>query len=117
MFRMRDVFGRRRVSVEIEDQVFEFDVTQEEPDVDFEMRLMAVIDESYMLAEVTGIGYTDLVPHLLVIDGWSWNDDVFRAPIWMHDHREIPICDALEIRGLEWLTGTSLEIKSGHCMV
>jgi len=114
VFRMRDVFGIKAVLAEVEGQEFQFDVPREFPDDDFELRLNQIIDSGAMLAKVSGVRYDALIPHLLVVDGWSWNENVFRAPIWMHDHREIPIGAAREMRGLKWLTGSSLEIKSKH---
>ena len=75
-------------------------------------RLEELINSSRMVANRTGISYCNIVGLLLVLDGWSWNVNVFRAPIWMDDHREIPIEEIKKLKGLEWVTGSSLEIRS-----
>jgi len=85
---------------------------EEDPGISFYERLDEIIEGCDKLAEATGLSYEFLAANMLVADGWTWNRDVFRAPIWMLDHREFPVEEARKMRGLQWLKGTSEEIRS-----
>jgi hypothetical protein len=112
VYRAKRAFGSNRVKIESTEGQFEIEAPDEEPGADFDVRLDGLINSSNMVAKKAKVPYSCIAGLLLVLDGWSWNRNIFRAPIWMHDHREIPIEEAKKLKGLEWLTGSSLEIKS-----
>lgn len=105
-------FGTEYVSVMTSNGYKEIKRIPQEPNESFDCRIMHMVEGAKFFAEAAELDYSEIIPYVLVIDGWSWNENVFRSPVWMHDHREIPIGDAREIDGLSWLKGSSLEIKS-----
>lgn len=111
-------FGISSIEIELLDgNKMILDKPLEEPMSLFDDRLIKILNSAKLISEQNNISYNIISGILLVLDGWTWNDIIFRAPIWMFDHREILIKDAKKIKGLEWLTGTSLEIKSKQNMV
>lgn len=112
IFCARKMFGENIVKIESSVGIFDIVAPEEDPLANFDNRLNGIIVSAKMFAEQARVDYHWIAGLLLVLDGWSWNMNVFRAPIWMYDHREIPIDNARKIKGFEWLTGTSLEIRS-----
>jgi len=46
----------------------------------------------------------DVCKAVLEADGWSWTRSVFRTPMWMLEHEEIPLdMAAREFKVLKWL--------------
>jgi hypothetical protein len=89
----------------------EIERMEEDPEVSFDDRLKDIVEGCMNTSIDIGIQYDFIISRVLVLDGWSWNENVFRSPIWMNDHRDIPIEDARKISGMQWLSGSSLEIK------
>lgn len=113
-----DMFGSNSIEIELSGgKKIIFEKPLEEPMSLFYDRLNKILYSAKLISKQNDISYNTISGILLILDGWSWNNIVFRAPIWMFDHREIPVEDARKIEGLEWLTGISLEIKSKHNMV
>jgi hypothetical protein len=111
-------FGVSSIEIELPNRSkMVLDKPLEDPICLFYDRLIKILDSAKLISEQNNISYNVIAAELLVLDGWSWNDIIFRAPIWMFDHREIIIEEARKIKGLEWLTGTSLEIKLKQNMV
>ncbi|MBN2258100.1 MAG: hypothetical protein JW704_09775 [Anaerolineaceae bacterium] len=106
------LFGSRVVHFVIDGIGFDIETPREDPLASFDERLAWIKESARMVAKRSKVDYSKTMGLLLVIDGWSWNPNVFRAPIWMHDHRELPIEEARKIDGLEWLDGSSLAIRS-----
>jgi len=106
-----DSFGSKSISIKIENKEIVLDRPVENPCEPFDHRLNGVLKGARLISKYNNIKYENIVGILLVLDGWSWNEYVFRSPVWMNDHQEIPIRDARKIRGLEWVIGSSLEIK------
>lgn len=113
-----DIFGSNSIEIELPDnKKIILDKPSEDPMSLFYDRLNQILYSARLISKQNDISYNTISGILLILDGWSWNDIIFRAPIWMFDHREIPVKDARKIEGLEWLTGTSLEIKSKQNLV
>lgn len=111
-------FGVSSIEIELPNRnKMVLDKPLEDPICLFYDRLIKILNSAKLISEQNNISYNVIAAELLVLDGWSWNDIIFRAPIWMFDHREIIIEEARKIKGLEWLTGTSLEIKLKQNMV
>jgi hypothetical protein len=111
-------FGVSSIEIELPNRSkMVLDKPLEDPTCLFYDRLIKILDSAKLISEQNNILYNIISGILLVLDDWTWNDVIFRAPIWMFDHREITIEDARKIKGLEWLTGTSLEIKLKQNMV
>jgi hypothetical protein len=89
----------------------EIERPQEDPLVSFEDRIDAIVKDCIGICDATGAPYEYMAPRVFAIDGWSWNENVFRSPIWMNDHRDIGIEEARKINGLKWLKGSSLGIR------
>lgn len=115
VMRASKAFGSKSYVAGVSCESFHGDVEiekpAEDPVVSFEQRIWLVCGSCRYLAGEVGIPYGILAPYMFAVDGWSWNEHVFRSPIWMNDHRDVPIDEARKIEGLEWLNGSSLEIK------
>jgi len=112
VFNVVSVFGSKSVRIEMDDgSVATIESPDEDPDVLFGDRIEDLVCGAMMVAKQSGVCYDSVIGLLLVQDGWFWNDEIFRTPIWMNDYREIPVCDARRISGLGCLEGSSLEIK------
>lgn len=110
--KMRDVFGSKSVSVTVPDgRDIDIDRMEEDPLESFESRVNAIVEGCRGASDRLNVPYEFMVSRVLVIDGWSWNEHVFRSPIWMNDHRDVPIEEARKVDGLKWLSGSSLEIE------
>lgn len=117
-FKAASLFGAKSVSVDIgngRDVVVE--APDEDPSVDMMSRIASIVGGAKLLSKQGCVDYNMAVALLLVVDGWYWDSEIFRTPIWMDNYAEIPIDDAKEIGGLECLGGSSLEIKSKRSMV
>ena len=112
VFNMREIFGKNTITFNGRGG----DITLERPEQDPEdeplCRLSKIIVFAQDLAFIAKTDYNRIIECLLVFDGWSWNDNIFRAPIWLNDHIEIPVGEARALEGLGCLTGTSLAIRS-----
>jgi hypothetical protein len=115
--RMNEVFGANGIRLSVGAFTFTMTAPEHDPDDDFEIRLNKVIDGCRIAADAVGVDYQIVVAAMLAFDDWTWDDHVFRSPVWMNRLVEMPIADAREIKGLEWLCGTSLAIRSKLCMV
>lgn len=115
VFRASVMFGDNVVAIDAPDcGRFSVERPLESPGVLFEDRISAIVDSCNSVCGSIGVSYSFIAPRMFVIDGWSWNRHVFRSPIWMNDHRDVPIDEARKIEGLQWLDGSSLEIKFGR---
>lgn len=118
VFELSEAFGVNSIEILLDDgNSIILNRPNEDPFVLFYDRLRDILNSAKLISEQNNILYNIISGILLVLDDWTWNDVIFRAPIWMFDHREITIEDARKIKGLEWLTGTSLEIKLKQNMV
>ncbi len=108
----KSVFGTRR-SVLDQDTGIRIEAPEEDPTVSFGDRLALIIEEARLVvASVPDANYGVIASRMFALDGWTWNEHVFRSPIWMNDYRELPINEAREIEGMEWITtGSSSEIQ------
>lgn len=111
-----ETFGAKKISVELPTGR----VVVSKPKIDsssgFYERLESLILSAKRMSSQTTVSFDILASLILIIDGWTWNEFAFRAPIWMDDHRDIPISEAKKIEGLEWLSDSSSEIESRHNM-
>lgn len=112
VYKMSKMFGHHEISIKGPKGEVVIERPVQDPSDDCLVRLALIVDSARDIAIGTGIDYSRVIERLLVFDGWSWNESVFRAPIWLNDHRELPIAEARKLEGLKWLRGTSLEIKS-----
>lgn len=108
--RVLAIFGNDSVAVSVGGKDLIIRRPEDDPAARFEDRLEMIIESGREMAESNGVAYEDIVGVLFVVDGWSWNENVFRAPAWMDDHREIEIEVARGKEGLGWLSGNSLEV-------
>jgi hypothetical protein len=118
VFELSEAFGVNSIEILLDDgNSIILNRPNEDPFVLFYDRLRDILNSAKLISEQNNILYNVIAAELLVLDGWSWNDVIFRAPIWMNDHREILVDDARKIKGLEWLENTSSVIKSKQNMV
>jgi hypothetical protein len=118
VFELSEAFGVNSIEILLDDgNSIILNRPNEDPFVLFYDRLRDILNSAKLISEQNNILYNVIAAELLVLDGWSWNDVIFRAPIWMNDHREILVDDARKIKGLEWLENTSSAIKSKQNMV
>jgi len=118
VFELSEAFGVNSIEILLDDEnSIILNRPNEDPFVLFYDRLRDILNSAKLISEQNNILYNVIAAELLVLDGWSWNDVIFRAPIWMNDHREILVDDARKIKGLEWLENTSSVIKSKQNMV
>ena len=118
VFELSEAFGVNSIEILLDDgNSIILNRPNEDPFVLFYDRLKDILNSAKLISEQNNILYNVIAAELLVLDGWSWNDVIFRAPIWMNDHREILVDDARKIKGLEWLENTSSVIKSKQNMV
>lgn len=106
------MLGCKSVFIDIPDgRQIEIERMEEDPGVSFENRLNDIIKGCMNASIDIDIQYDFMISRVLVLDGWSWNEHVFRSPIWMDDHRDIPVEEVRKLDGMQWLSGSSLEIK------
>jgi len=104
-------FASKDVTIEIGDQKIKIMRPEQYSDADGWARLKLMVKSARVLSVQSGVTYSSLLAHMLVTDGWSWNRHVFRSPVWMDNHIEIQVQQARNVEGLEWLVGSSSEIK------
>lgn len=112
VFRASRAFGEKTFVVKVPSGVsIEVDRPEEAPSASFEDRIRLIIESCEGICGRVEAPYCFVAPRMFALDGWTWNVSVFRSPIWMNDHRDVPIDDARKIDGLQWLSGSSSEIR------
>jgi hypothetical protein len=108
-----DIFGCKSVEFEhsVHGQVA-ISIPEKNCEISFDNRRQDVVDWCREFSNATGIEYDWLAAKMFEVDGWTWNKNVFRAPIWMEDHRDVPLDEAIEMDGMEWLKDITLGTKS-----
>lgn len=109
---MKDSFGYKSMIFRGPKGEVSLEQIDQDPDSDCIERLGMIVGFIPEISIPTGICYQRVAECLFVLDGWSWNKNIFRAPIWLNDHREIPLAEARKLNGMLWIEGSSLEIKS-----
>jgi hypothetical protein len=97
---LANMFGSRKLKI----GSLEIDIPVEDPNVSFEDRLHCIfVFAEYCIWETPNAVFHDIVEKILKLDGWHIGKYSIRTPLWMFDHREIPISEACKLNGLEWI--------------
>lgn len=95
--------GDERVSFDFGDGVV-FEIDEQDPLVPWVERLESLLDGVRFVCKETGMSEDYICEKLLGLDGWSWTKKTFRTPVWIDDFAEIPLMDAIDLKGeLSWL--------------
>jgi hypothetical protein len=100
---LNNLLGSKKIKI----GSMEVDIPTEDPNVSFEDRLDEIFGFAGYLLENSNCRFDEIVKKLLKLDGWHWSKHSFRTPLWMFDHRELLVEEAIKIKGLEWLIGST----------